>query len=239
MSEILSVRNLTVDAGGKRVFESLNLAVERGEVLFLLGPNGVGKTSLLRALIGYPGYEIVSGSIVFEGEDITRKPMEYRVSRGLGMAHQIPPRITGLRVRFLLEKMCKKSECNVDEIASLLEIRYLLDREFGKNFSGGELKRVEIATLIAQKPRLALVDEPDSGVDIESIEIIARGVKSLIDLSPHRSVFIVTHSALISRYVEPSRVCIMLSNREIVCGDREFLEKVFEYGFREVARQGR
>lgn len=232
--EMLKVDNVAVSVGEKVVLKNVSISVDRNEVLFLLGPNGAGKSTLLRALVGFPGYNVVSGKIYFEGEDITGVPMETRVAKGLAIAHQIPPKLLGVRVRQLLEALCRRNKCDVHEIANDLGILHLLDREFGKGFSGGELKRVEIATLLAQKPKLALIDEPDSGVDVDSIEIIAKAIKKVIEVSPYRSAIIVTHSALISRYIEPTKVCILMSGTVKICNGKELIEEVFRYGFREL-----
>ncbi len=234
-SDLLAVQHLKVGIGDRIIVEDANFSLSRKDIAFLLGPNGAGKTSLLRALIGLPTYRIISGSIYFNGENITDKPMEYRVSRGLGLAYQIPPKLLGVRVRDVLNSLCKRTRCNVDEISHQLNIEHLLDREFGKGFSGGELKRLEIATLLAQKPRLALVDEPDSGVDIDSIEIIVKAIEHLIENSPYRSIVIVTHTALISKYIRPTKVCIMVSGSIRICGGMELLDEVFRYGFKNMA----
>lgn len=232
---VLLLNKISVAVGEKIVLKDIDLRIDRNEVLFLLGPNGAGKSTLLRALIGFPGHAIVSGRIYFEGEDLTELPMEAKVARGLTLAHQIPPKLLGVRVKQLLEALCRRSKCDVYEIANEIGILHLLDREFGKGFSGGELKRVEVATLMAQKPKLALIDEPDSGVDVDSIEIIARAIKRLIDLSPYRSAILVTHSALISRYIEPTKVCILMSGTIKVCDGKDLINEVFKHGFRELA----
>jgi len=234
VSRVLEVKNLSVATSSRVIVNRANLVLEENTVLFLLGPNGSGKSTLLRAIIGYPGLEVLSGSIVFEEEEITEKPMEYRVSRGLALAHQIPPKLTGVRVRQLLEVLCRKTRCDPIEVARDLEITHLLDREFGKGFSGGELKRAEIAMLFAQKPRLPLIDEPDSGVDVDSIEIIAGAIKRLAAETPHRSVVIVTHSAQISKFIKPTVTCIMISGEVKTCSGPELLSEVFEHGFREL-----
>jgi len=231
---LLEVQDLTVEAGGKVVVDNTSLALEEGEVLYLLGPNGTGKTSLIRSIVGYPGYNIVRGRVLLEGEDLTGKPMEYRVSRGLGLAHQLPPKLSGLRVRALLDAICSRTKCSADEIASALQIQYLLDRDFGRGFSGGELKRVELATLLAMRPKVGLIDEPDSGVDVDSVKVIADGIRALMGVS--RSVLIVTHSALISKYIRPTRVCLMLNRRIQYCGGPELVEEVFEHGFKGLVR---
>ena len=232
--DLLVVDRLSVAVGEKLVLRDVSLSLGRGEVLFLLGPNGAGKSTLLRAIIGYPGHVIVGGRILFDGEDLTDKPMEERVGRGIALAHQIPPKLLGVRVRHLLEALCRRTKCDIHEIAHELEIGHLLDREFGKGFSGGELKRVEMAVLLAQKPKLALIDEPDSGVDVDSVEIVARAIRKVIELSPYKSAIVVTHSALISRYIEPTRVCIMMSGNIKLCNSRDLIDEVFRHGFREL-----
>lgn len=232
---VLHVDRLTVGVGGKIVLRDVSFSVGRNSILFLLGPNGAGKTSLLRALIGYPNYNVISGKILFDGEDITSSPMEHRVSRGLAVAHQIPPKLTGIKARNLLAEICRRTGCSVDEIADELEINYLLNREFGKGFSGGELKRIEIATIVAQRPKLAFIDEPDSGVDIDSVAIIARALRKLINVSTYGSIAIITHSASISKYIRPTHVCVMISGSVKFCGDSSILDEVFSHGFKGMA----
>lgn len=234
MSILLKLDNINVVVGERLVLKDVTLQISRNEILFLLGPNGAGKSTLLRALIGYPGHIVTSGRIIFEDEDITNSPMEIRISKGLALAHQIPPKLLGVKVRHLLETLCRKTRCDVHEIANDLGVNHLLDREFGKGFSGGELKRIEMATLLTQKPKLALIDEPDSGVDIDSIEIMAKAIKKVVELSPYRSAVIVTHSALISRYIEPTKVCILISGKLVLCNGKDLIDEVFRHGFREL-----
>ncbi len=239
MKMVLGVKDLSVAISGRVIIRNSSILIERDSLVFLLGPNGSGKSTFLRAIIGYPGVEVISGNIIFEGEDLTSKPMEYRVSRGLTLAHQTPPKLTGVRMRQLLEALCRKTGCDPLEIASDLEIKHLLDREFGKGFSGGELKRAEIAMLLAQKPKLPLIDEPDSGVDVDSIEIIASAIKKLVRETPYKSTIIVTHSAQISKYIKPTLTCIMVSGEVKICGGPELLSEVFIHGFRELVRESK
>ncbi|WP_440059605.1 ATP-binding cassette domain-containing protein [Thermogladius sp. 4427co] len=234
---ILVVDNIRAEAGGNIVVQDARLEIGVGDVVFLLGPNGSGKTSLIRTIIGYPGYRVLSGRVLFENEDLTDKPMEYRVEKGLGVAHQFPPKLTGLRVSTLLESICRRKGCSVSEIAEATNISNLLEREFGKSFSGGELKRVELATLLALKPKVSLIDEPDSGVDVDSIKIIGDVIKRLIDSSPYKAALIVTHTAMIAKYVQPTKICLMLNKRIEYCGGPELLGEVFEHGFKTVARR--
>lgn len=232
--EVLKIDKITVATGERIVVKDVLLSVDKNDIVYLLGPNGAGKSSLLRALIGYPGYTILSGEIYFEGENITNTPMEVRIGKGLALAHQIPPKLLGIKVKHLLEALCKRTGCNSYEIVNELNLVHLIDREFGKGFSGGELKRVEMAMLLAQKPRLALIDEPDSGVDVDSIAIIAKAIKKIVENSPYKSLVVVTHSAAIARYVQPTKVCILVSGGVKMCDGEELIDEVFSHGFREL-----
>lgn len=236
---ILDVDSVSISVDGRMIVSNACLSVGSSDVLYILGPNGSGKTSLLRGIIGFPGYNIVSGGIVFDGEDITSKPIEYRVSKGLAIAHQFTPKLSNIDTLSLLEHICRRFKCdNLSESIDLLNIRHLLSRPFGKGFSGGELKRVELATILLQRPKLALIDEPDSGVDIDSIMLVAEGIRKLLELSPYKSIVIVTHSGLIAKFIEPTRVCIMIEGSIRYCGSGSILGEVLKYGFKVLDRVG-
>jgi Fe-S cluster assembly ATP-binding protein len=232
--KLLAVKNLKVSVGGVEVVRNASLEVGRDEALYILGPNGSGKTSLIKAIIGYPGYEITEGKILFEDKDVTNYTLEDRVKLGLGTAYQFPPKIVGVKVGQLIKFLLKKRNAldMYDYIIKVLNIGHLIDRDFNCGFSGGEMKRVEIAMLLAQMPKLALIDEPDSGVDVESVMYIAEGIREFIKNSPHKSVIVVTHSGLISKYVKPTKVCIMVEGIIKRCGSSELLHEVLERGFR-------
>jgi Fe-S cluster assembly ATP-binding protein len=235
-TEVLRVENLSIDVYGKVVVRGVDITLSEGEILYVVGPNGSGKTTLLRGLAGYPGYREVSGRVIFGGEDITGTSADYRVSKGIALAHQIPPKISGLRTRDLLAYVARKfGSGDVEEVVKLLDIGYLMDREFGRGFSGGELKRVELATLLLLRPKLALIDEPDSGVDVDSVMLVAEGIRRLSELSPYRTVVVVSHTAFVARYVRPSKVCVMSSGTLLRCGGPELLDEVMRYGFKRVA----
>jgi Fe-S cluster assembly ATP-binding protein len=235
--EVLRVENLSVEVCGRVIVRGVDLTVSEGDVLYIVGPNGSGKTTLLRGLAGYPGYREVSGRVVFRGEDVTGTTADYRVSKGLVLAHQIPPKLSGVRTRDLLNYIARRSGRvgDIEEVVRLLDIGHLVDREFGRGFSGGELKRVELATLLLLNPGLALIDEPDSGVDVDSVMLISEGIRRLYELSPHKAVVVVSHTALVSKYVRPTRVCVMSSGRVQRCGGPELLDEVMRYGFKRLA----
>lgn len=224
---MFTVENLSVAVGGRALLGGVSFSISPGEVFYILGPNGVGKSSLLKAIMGIPGYEVVGGRVLLDGEDITKlKPYE-KASRGLALAFQIPPRLQGVRVGVLLSNICRKTKCDYREVAKVVEVDHLLDREIGK-LSGGEGKRVELATVLAQRPRVALIDEPDSGVDVESLVIVARALKELVK---DAALIIVTHGAHIARHLPPDKVCVLYGGGFKKCGGREVLDAVFTYGF--------
>ena len=235
---MLEVREVAVESGGKIIVKRANLSVYRGETVLLMGPNASGKSSLLKAIAGHPRYSIVHGSVYLDGEDITHLSAKERVAKGLALALQNPPILRGVTVRTLLHRILKRrgmSETEIEReiarIAKLLAIESLLDREFGRGFSGGELKRVEIATLMALKPRIALIDEPDSGVDVDSVLLIATAID---DMAKHGvdGMVVVTHSGLIARHITHSRAYIMLDGYIVHEGSSsEILNVVLSKGF--------
>ncbi len=231
---MLWVRDLAVKVGEKLVVKNATLSVSEGEVVYLLGPNASGKTTLIRAIMGFPKYHVIRGSIIFRGKDITDMPLESRVRLGLGMTYQIPPKVDGVKVGELLREILRKRSAmdEYDEIITTLNIEHLVDRDLNKGFSGGEMKRVEVALLAAQAPKLALIDEPDSGVDVESIMYIAEGLKRLLNEGLCKSMVIVTHTAFITKYLRPSRVCVMKEGIIRSCGEAGLIDEIMKEGFK-------
>ncbi len=233
---LLDIRNLTVEVEGKTVLKNLSLSIGFGETVLLMGPNGSGKSSLIYTLMGNPQYKIKSGSIVFKGRDITNFSTEERVKLGLGAALQFPPKIYGITLRNLAKKLAK-NDAEIDSTASLLNLTSFLDREINVGFSGGEMKRVEIFFLLLQKPSLALLDEPDSGVDIENMTVVGKAIGKLLSDSNNTAMkkpsgLIVTHLGHISRYVLTHRTYIMQNGAIICYGPTENLvNDVLKHGF--------
>jgi len=235
---LLELRDVAVECMGKLIVKRASLTLYSGEIVLLMGPNASGKSSLLKALAGHPRYVIAHGSVRLAGEDITHLSAKERVSRGLVLALQNPPTLRGVTVRSLLYRLLRRrglpeieAEQEMRRIAKLLAIDHLLDREFGRGFSGGELKRVEIATLMALKPRIALIDEPDSGVDVDSVLLIASAIEEM-RRSGVEGMIVVTHSGLIAKHITHSRAYIMLDGYIVHEGpSAEILSTVLSKGF--------
>ena len=182
---LLEIENLGVEVAGKRVLKDINLSIEEGETHVLLGPNGAGKSTLFLTILGFPQYNVVQGSIKFKGQDITSLSTAERVELGIGVSFQTPPSIRGVSVRDLLkivsnQDMDEELNPRMQELSKQLKFSdEFLDRDVNLGFSGGEVKRSEILQLLAQMPDFTMFDEPDSGVDIENVELLASEIGTL------------------------------------------------------------
>jgi len=213
--------------------------VNDGETHALFGPNGCGKTTLLSTISGIPRYEVTGGKIIFKGEDVTHMPMHERARLGLGIAFQHPPTIRGLKVKDLI-KLCNPL-ADADLILKDLNFEEFADREVNKGFSGGEVKRSELVQLLAQDPDFVMLDEPDSGVDLENIKVIGKAINKLTqkDVRPSKrtkSGMIITHFGHILDYMETDKAHVMIDGT-ILCsgGPREILKQIKESGYEECA----
>jgi len=236
---VLLLRDVAIEVGDRVVVKKASIELPKGEIHLLLGPNASGKTTLLRGIVGYPGYRIVKGELLLGDTDLKPLSMEERVAAGIGIAFQWLPRLRGVKLGKLLEKIVlkriggslKEVEAEVRRIARLLSIEHLLDRDVGAGFSGGEGKRAEVATLLAQRPRVALVDEPDSGVDVDSVFIVAQGLEELMKEGTE-AMLVVTHTGFIARSIRHSRAYVMLRGEIVYSGpSNEVLRAVLEKGF--------
>jgi Fe-S cluster assembly ATP-binding protein len=239
---MLEARNITVSVKGKRILKNVNLEVKTGEVVVLFGPNGSGKTSLLNTIIGIPDYRVESGGIFFKGEDITGYPIDVRASLGLGVAFQRPPAVRGVRLRELL-RMCieKRGEPAEDTwIEGLFEKLNLLEfqeRDVNLGFSGGEIKRSELIQLLAQEPEFVMLDEPDSGVDLVSVDLVGSVINQLLekDRTASRRTkagMLITHAGHILDYVNADRAYVMLDGSLYCRGNpRDILNDIRDRGY--------
>lgn len=240
--KILDIKDLTVEVEGKEIITDLNLCIERGEVHVLFGPNGCGKTTLLMTILGFPAYKVKKGRILFKDVDITDLPTNERVKQGMGMSFQHPPEIRGVKLGDMVNIAMGRKEGKIDErvveLGKMLNIPVeFLNRDVNLGFSGGEVKRSEILQLLAQTPDFLMFDEPDSGVDVENIELIGDLMNELlgrekIPSKRERSGLIITHSGFIMRYIKPDRAHVMLNGR-IACSGipDEVARHIIEEGF--------
>jgi Fe-S cluster assembly ATP-binding protein len=215
--DILEVKGLSVKVEGKLILKDVTFSLKEGVSHILFGPNGSGKTTLISTLMGLPGYEVVSGRIFYKGQDITEKTVEERAKLGIVVSFQNPPEITGIKLGDLL-KLClgkKASDAfSIEEEKQIEAFRLtsFLNRDMNVGFSGGEKKRSEILQLIFLKPKLMLLDEPDSGVDVESLRMIAIEIQGYIE-STGSSALIITHKGDILDHVKAKYGCILLQGQ--------------------------
>jgi len=229
----LELRDLVVSVEGTTVLKGVSLAIPPGELHVIMGPNGSGKSTLLASIMGLPHVRIESGKIIFEGRDITNLPPYERARLGIALAYQNPPEIKGVKLRDIAKFMLEKYSCEDSALLSkMLRVDALLNRDLFVGFSGGEKKRAELFLSLLQSPKLAMLDEPDSGVDIESADNIARIIDLLIRKGG--SVILVTHTGLItSRLSRIDRVHILIDGRIAYTGSPdEVLPVVFKFGYR-------
>ena len=183
---MLEIQDLHVSVHGTPVLKGIDLKVEAGETFILFGPNGSGKTTLLMTLMGFSGYEVTRGKIIFKGHDITYAPMYERARLGIGMSFQRPPTIHGLPTGKMVELCGRGRAMDIPAMARRVHFDTFLDRDVNAGFSGGEIKRSELLQLMAQQPSLLLFDEPESGVDLENMALVGKTVRKLLDGVTHK-----------------------------------------------------
>ena len=238
---MLEVKGLGVKVGGEEVLQDVNLEIGPGEVHVLLGPNGVGKTTLLMTIMGMPGYEVTRGDILFQGESILSLSVEERAKKGIGMAFQKMPTIPGVKLRTLGELIVNGSAALLGEVAQKLNCTYLLDRSVGLGFSGGEAKRAELFQLFLQRPLLSLIDEPESGVDLDNINLIGKALSELLEReqvrTKKRSGLIITHTGYILEYLNADMGHVLMEGRIVCRGNpRDLFADIKEKGYQECLR---
>ncbi len=238
---LLEIQDLWVRVEGREVLQGINMNIPPGETHILFGKNGSGKTSLLMAIMGFSRYEIVQGRITYQGEDITHLPPYERARRGLGLAFQRPPTIRGLRTVDLLKAYASPGQ-DIQALATFYQFTPFLEREVNYGFSGGEIKRSELLQLLAQDPTLVLLDEPESGVDLENLQVVGEIIARLLHKDRRRqkrekSGLIITHTGFILEYVNADVGYIMLEGRLLCAGNpREILEDIKKFGYEECSK---
>lgn len=223
---MLEVKDLWVGVDGKEILKGVDLVIgDRGKHV-LFGPNGVGKSCLAMTIMGIPTYRITKGNIFFNGKDVTTLPINERAALGIGMAFQNPPAIRGVKLGDFLTLCGGDVDKHLEK--SFLD-RSFKDRDLNLGFSGGERKRSELAQLFAMEPELMLLDEIDSGVDINSLGILGKELNSFLS---ERSSLIITHHGYILKYLKPDMAHVLLNGRIVRSGDfNEILHEIEGNGF--------
>jgi Fe-S cluster assembly ATP-binding protein len=246
MSEALEIRDLHANVDGKEILTGVTLTVRPGEVHALMGPNGTGKSTLANVLMGHPHYEVTSGEILFRGQNLVELAADERSRLGLFLAFQYPVAIPGVSVANFLRAAInarRKAANPEDKGIAVPEFRKILKdkmdllkmphdfagRYLNDGFSGGEKKRAEILQLATLEPQIAVLDETDSGLDIDALRIVSQGVNALA--GPHLGVLVITHYQRILNYIKPTFVHIMLGGRIVETGGAELAEHLEEQGY--------
>lgn len=236
---MLDIKDLDVKIGDRVVLHDINLHIGEGETHVLLGPNGSGKTTLLRAIMGFSGLNISKGKILFRGVDVTRLAIHERAKMGMGMLFQRPPTIAGLKLGKLLSVTAEKNANDVDEYAEYLNMSPFLDRAINLGFSGGEIKRSEVLQLMVQDPDFVMLDEPESGVDLENITLIGNAIARLLEKDVHivnrkKSGLVITHTGFILDYLDADFGHVMCDGEFRCHGNpREILKVIKTSGYKE------
>lgn len=241
---MLTIENLHVRVAGKDILKGLNLQVNRGEVHAIMGPNGAGKSTLGYVLAGREGYEITQGRILFEGQDLSTLEPDARAAAGVFLAFQYPVEIPGVNNTYFLRAALNaqrkaRGEAELDSMNFLKLVREklkvlhlkdeLLNRAVNEGFSGGEKKRNEIFQMALLEPKLGILDETDSGLDIDALKLVAEGVNAL--RSAERAFVVITHYQRLLDYIVPDFVHVLADGRIVQSGDKDLALKLEEQGY--------
>jgi len=241
---MLEIRDLRVRAEDKEILKGLSLSVKAGEVHAIMGPNGSGKSTLARVLAGHPGYEVIGGSVTYDGKDLLEMEPEVRACEGIFMAFQYPVEIAGINNSYFLKaalnavrKYRGEQELDAVEFMQLMRERSkllamdpaMMSRSVNEGFSGGEKKRNEIFQMAVLEPKLAILDETDSGLDIDALKVVSSGVNAL--RSPERAMLVVTHYQRLLNYIVPDFVHVLTEGRIVRSGGRELALELEDRGY--------
>ena len=237
--KLLEIKDLHVEINGKEILKGINLSIDLGKINALMGPNGSGKSTLVNAIMGNPKYIVTKGEILFESKDITNLSPDKRAKLGIFLSFQYPREISGVSVNKFLKTASKELNPNYslfDFKKNLKEKREVLginekmtERYLNEGFSGGEKKKSEILQMLVLNPKLIILDETDSGLDIDSLKTVAKGVNSIINKD--KTVLIITHYKRILEYIRPDKVIILIDGKVALEGDGTLADKLEEKGY--------
>ena len=252
ITSLLGIKDLTVRVAGREILKGVNLKVNAGEVHAIMGPNGSGKSTLAQVLAGREDYQVSSGTVTFEGRDLLALPAEERARAGLFLGFQYPVEIPGVNNVYLLKaalnakrKAAGEPEVDAYEFLALIKQKMkfmqmsesFLTRGVNEGFSGGEKKRNEILQMLVLEPKLAILDETDSGLDIDALKVVANGVNSL--RGPKNSIVLVTHYQRLLDYIVPDKVHVLSDGRILKSGDKSLALELEKRGYDWVKQEAR
>jgi len=247
---MLEIKNLHVAVEGKEILKGLSLSIQPGQVHAIMGPNGSGKSTLSYVLAGRAGYDITEGSIVYNGEDLVALPPEARAAKGVFLAMQYPVEIPGVTTMTFLKTALnsqrrQRGEADIDAVGVLKLVRAkaktlnvseeMLKRALNVGFSGGEKKRLEILQMALFEPKLAILDETDSGLDIDALRLVAEGVNAL--RAPSRAMLVITHYQRLLDYIVPDRIHVLANGRIVAEGGKELALELEAKGYEHIVGQ--
>lgn len=238
-TRLLNIANLTVSAEHKTILQDLNLTINIGETHVLMGPNGAGKSTLGNVIMGNPQYNVDNGSIVFADEDITNFRTDERAQKGLFLSFQSPIEIPGVSIsQFIRTAMETKEKIRLkafrDKLKTIIKTLDIneqwINRELNVGFSGGERKKIEMLQLLMLEPKLAILDETDSGLDVDAVKTVSRGIKTF-QQNTERSLLIITHNSKILEYLNIDYVHIIINGTIVKTGDASLIKTINEQGY--------
>ncbi|CAD2072786.1 ABC transporter ATP-binding protein [Phocicoccus schoeneichii] len=242
MTSVLEIKDLHVEIEGKEILKGVNLTIKQGEIHAVMGPNGTGKSTLAQAIMGHPSYEVTKGEVLLDGENVLELEVDERAHAGLFLAMQYPSEISGVTNSDFLRSAINASREEGDEI-NLMQFIKKLDknmdylemdqdmatRYLNEGFSGGEKKRNEILQLMMLEPKFAILDEIDSGLDIDALKIVSKGINEL--RGPEFGSLIITHYQRLLNYIEPDFVHVMMQGKVVKSGGKELAERLENEGY--------
>ncbi len=243
---MLEIKNLVVSVDGNRILKGVNLTIERGKIHAIMGPNGSGKSTLSLVIMGHPSYTVEEGDIIFEGESILPLKADERAKKGIFLAFQHPFEIDGVRVSQMLWKAAQERGWKISpmEFRKILRESYrklkmedFIDRYLNVGFSGGEKKRSEVAQLLTLKPKLAILDEIDSGLDIDAVKLVGEELTKAKMENPEMSLLIITHYQRILNFIKPDFVHVMVDGRIVKSGGFELSLELEEKGYESLLKE--